>query len=111
MGWGVAEWSARRICNPAVSGSSSPTVTGRIFSVTAVPNSNPLPRLLIPPASLVLTLLSYLECLFLLDIIHDITIFSGMLCIFTVDGQLVNSFKTRKQFYSCQMYNSRIDKF
>ena len=53
----------------------------------------------------------YLEYLLLLDIIHDITIDIFVLCIFTVDGQLVNSFKTRKQFYSCQMYNSRIDKF
>ena len=111
MGWGVAEWSARRICNPAVSGSSSPTVTGWICSVTAVPNSNPLPRLLIPPASLVLTLLCSIWniCFQFRHYSRHHHIF--MLCIFTVDGQLVNSFKARKQFYSWQMYNSRIDKF
>jgi len=109
MGWGVAEWSARRICNPAVSGSSSRTVTGWICSVAAVPNSNPLPRLYL--------LLVWFEPRYVLfGIFISIRHYSRyhhifMLCIFTVDGQLVNSFKTRKQFYSCQINNSRIDKF
>ena len=43
-GGSVAEWSARRTRIPAVAG-SSPALTTTLICFTAVPNSNPRPRL------------------------------------------------------------------